>query len=198
MKAIILLFGIFSFYSITAQQTKSQAPKQQQISDSICISKLKLFINKRVDSQNILIQKPEIPNIITHITSCGFKYKYTPGYKDRAFSLIVPQYLIKHSYGFGDHEFFINFDDSDSLERSITVDYDFADHFKNFFFKQIETGKQIVSIKKLNNKTIYLYKNWQVKFCGKIFLDNHLFIFYCTKQIKYENELQNAISKFNW
>jgi hypothetical protein len=171
-----------------------QTNKSFKINDSLCISSINILTFKNINVSHHQVIKKPIKNLLKLIANCGYKYKLPLSYKDSNIKLMVPNYLAKYSLGFGDDVFYISINDLvDSMERVIVINYDFNDDYKKFFFQRGE-GKGKLPVKMLNGQKIYLYRNWEDRYCGTIFLENNIFIQYCTRQFIFEPELQHAIA----
>ncbi|HTE31086.1 MAG TPA: hypothetical protein VK666_11980 [Chryseolinea sp.] len=166
-----------------------------------CITRLNSVKFTNTKDGKLRIAKVRVPDMIRRIKYCSLTYKYPESYRDRSFELTAPGYLGELSYGFGDNDFYYSFNDSndaDSLTTSIVVYYDFDGSYKRFFLDQVDTKKQDAEIKYFGKRKMYLFKNWQKFFCGKLFLSRNTMVFYCTANEDKEKELQQAILTFKW
>ena len=181
-------------------QINSFAQKRSNVDDSCIVSMNSVRFIKSVDGL-IRVEKDSVPDLIRHIQYCSTDYRFPAFYQDRSFNLIIPGYLKMLSYGYGDMSFYYSFNDTndaDLLTTSIVVYYDFDGGYKKFFLNEISTKKQEAEIKFIGNDEIYLFKNWQNFFCGKLFLSGNTFVFYCTSIKDREQDLQKAILSFKW
>jgi hypothetical protein len=156
---------------------------------------------KSIAGEKIIISKKKIPNIISLLKNCLLDFEFPSFYEDREFQLQAPKYLFAVSYGVGANSFYYSFNDSEatgSIATSIVVYYDFDGSSRQFFFNQINSKKQKVTIRKFGSKSMYLYIDWQQNVCGKLFLDRNTYLFYKTANLKLEQQLQNAILTFKW
>jgi len=171
---------------------------EQGVKKSPCIYKSKIFTFKHVDSLYIKASYKGFKDLIPHIVSCHPDYEYSKSYKDLPYQLKLPNNLNKWSFGFGNRLFNISLDSYDETETSIVIYYDFKNENKEFFFSQIEKGKEEKKTINLNNKEIFLFKNWQNKFSGKVFYSNNIYVAYYTKDKRLEELLRNCITSFEY
>jgi len=96
---------------------------------------------------------------------------------------------------FSDKGFYIslNSGEGDDPETSIVIYYDFDDNMKNYYFSQIAKGKEKKNIVHINSLDIYKTINWQVKFEGKVFLNNSMVIAYYTRDQKVRKRFKNVL-----
>jgi hypothetical protein len=137
-------------------------------------------------------------DLIPHLLGCTQDFQFIKSYNDSAYIINVPDNFNYWSIGYGNHNFYYKFSDTrdTSSETSIVIYYDFEDKKKTHFLKQIEEGKKEKKVVIENKEEIYLFKNWQKKYSGKIFYDNHLSISYFTKDKSKEVLLQRCIASF--
>jgi hypothetical protein len=196
MYKLLVIFILFH-----PEPTAAQNNEKGDRNDS-CIVSINILSYKVIDSSTCLIGKLPVKDLIKKVEDCGNGYKYISEYRDKAFEFRAPRYLKNRFFTFGDNNFTINFYDTASVDNStdrvVAVYYDFDSSYKKFFLNQIATGKQKTVIKKIAEKKLYLFTNWENKFCGKLFLENNTFIFYCTRDKKFEKELQKSILSFRW
>lgn len=108
-----------------------------RVSIAQCIYEMDLFAFQEIDAVYKLVKKKAIENIIDHILNCKAGFQYVTTYKDKPFKLTIPKYLGKYSFGSGDNNFYISFDDfAGVLDRSIVVYYDFKNEHKEFFLRK--------------------------------------------------------------
>jgi hypothetical protein len=69
---------------------------------------------------------------------------------------------------------------------------------KEYYFSQIEKGKEKKEIIKENDLEIYKTINWQGKFEGKVFLDNSIVVAYYTRDERLQERLQKCITSFKY
>jgi hypothetical protein len=164
-----------------------------------CIIKQKVFTINKMDKNYSLVEYKGFENIINSIVSCkgAFSFPYT--YEDPPYELKVLTELTDRSTGMGVDLFdycFMKMDDS--METSIVIYYDFKDRNKNHFFEEVNSGKEKTKLVKVNGKNVYLFKNWQKKYSGKVFYKNHLFVAYYTKDKSLEKKLRKCIASFKY
>lgn len=192
LKAFLFIF-LFSNTLLYAQE--------KTFNIDSCIVSLNTISISNKSNGVIKITKKRVVDIITAIKNCKSDYSFPSFYEDRKFELFAPNFIKKVSYGYGDNNFYYSFNDSnnnDSLTCSIVVYYDFDGSYKKFFLGDAEMKKQKVVIKTFGKRTMYLFKNWQEFYCGKLFLDKNTFIFYATSNKKLEGLLQKSILTFKW
>lgn len=180
--------------------TSSFAQQNVNKEDS-CITSIKSVRFNKIENGNIKILKDSVPAFINHIKYCSPIYKYPESYQDHSFELIVPQFLNKLSYGYGDNNFYYSFNDSndnDSLTTSIVIYYDFNGVLKNFYNSQIKEGSRKINIVKKNGINVYKTDYDPDKFEGKIFVSNSIIIMYYTKDEMKEDQLVKCLLSFRF
>lgn len=186
--------------SITYQRA-DKIPKDYGVNTASCIVKDRyLFALSQIDNATQLATYKGFDDLIPYIVSCNNGYEYAQKYHDPPYSLEIPNSIHKWSFGFGNKNFYISFnsDDSDTSETSIVIYYDFDNEMKDYYFSQIQKGKEKKEIVKQNNLDIYKTINWQGKYEGKVFLNNSIVIAYYTKDKKFEEKLQQCITSFKY
>jgi hypothetical protein len=182
-------------------QRADKMPKDYGVNTASCIVEDKhLFVFSQIDSTIQLAVYKGFDDLIPYIVSCNAGYEYVQKYHDPPYSLEIPTSIHKWSFGFGNKSFYISFnsDDSDSSETSIVIYYDFDNEMKNYYFSQIQKGKEKKEIVRQNNLDIYKTTNWQGKYEGKVFLDNSLVVAYYTRDEMFEEKLQKCITSFKF
>lgn len=186
--------------SVTYQRA-DKIPKDYGVNTASCIVKDRhLFTLNQLDNSTQLAVYRGFNDLIPYIVSCNNGYEYAQKYYDPSYSLEIPNTIHKWSFGFGNKSFYISFnsDDSDTSETSIVIYYDFDNELKDYYFSQIQKGKEKKEIVKQNGLDIYKTINWQGKYEGKVFLDNSLVIAYYTKDDKFQQKLQKCITSFKY
>jgi hypothetical protein len=196
MYRLPILLILFHSFTATAQKNESPSGKDS------CIVLLDIFSNKSIDSSNMRIEKAPVKDLIKRIKDCGNGYKYDSGYQDKAFEISVPKYLKNRYYTFGDYNFCFNFYDTaskdNSTDRAIVVYYDFDSSYRRFLLNEIAAGRRTVIADKATGREMYLNVDVDDKFCGQLFSENNTIIFYCTRDKRFEQELQRSILNFRW
>ena len=139
-------------------------------------------------------------DLIPHIVSCHSGYEYIQKYYDPSYSIEIPSSILSWSFGFGNKDFYISLDsdEKDSSETSIVIYYDFGNEMKEFYFSEIQKGKEKKDVVKRNNHDIYKGRNWQGKYEGKVFLDNSMVVAYYTRDETIQEKLQQCITTFKY
>jgi hypothetical protein len=166
-----------------------------------CITRDPKLSYEKLDSNLIRVKKEASPKFVQQVRECGTGFLYQGDYSDHSFEMIVPLYFLRKGFpmvnsevGFSENHFNFHFTDGDTVhQRSIDIFYDFEGVNKDFFLRN---GN--VSAKKVGNKTIYLYRNWQSKYCEGVFLENNVILYYCSVEQAYCQELEEAILSFKW
>jgi hypothetical protein len=182
-------------------QKADKIPKDYGVNTTNCIVKDRhLFLLTQIDSATQLAVYKGFDDLIPSIVSCNNGYEYTQKYHDPPYSLKIPSSIHKWTFGFGNKKFYISFDseDSDTSETSVVIYYDFDNEMKEYYFSQIEKGKEKKQIIKENDIDIYNTINWQGKFEGKVFLDNSIVLAYYTRNEKLQEKLQKCITSFKY
>ena len=190
-------FPLWSLLTLLALSAFSQRSKVIDPKDS-CIATLDVVHFEKLNATSVLIQKSPVRDLLKYIRNCKNSFKYATSYTDRGFELTVPGYLQALSFGFGDYTYSISLIDTEGLNRTITIDYDFDEHYRQFFFGEIKKGTQQATTQWIGDKEYWFFKNWEGRYAGRIFLDSTTFITYYTKDPAYEKELQQAIASFVW
>ena len=196
---LLLIFyscGPFQFKAYS-QDTALRTYGGKRIDSSTCIFHIRVAQIISIDSLHSKIKKPKIERLINYLSSCDSKYVFDSTFQDKKFELVIPKYFFKVTYELGNQHFAIVLWDSTS-ERTIDFTYDLDDSYKNYFLKNDKAGFKKSGTVKLNGQTIYRFTNYDDRYAGTIFVNNHLEISYFTKSKVYERELQEIISKFNW
>lgn len=189
------------FQRIVTYQRAEKVSKDYGVNTASCIVEDRsLFSFKQIDKTIQLVTYKGFEDLIPYIMSCNNGYEYTQKYHDPSYDLTIPSSLHKWSFGFGNKNFYISFnsEDTDTSETSIVVYYDFDNEMKDYYFSQIEKGKEKKDIVKQNNLDIYKTINWQGKYEGKVFLDNSIIIAYYTRDKKFQETLQKYIASFKY
>jgi len=193
MKVLIFLLLITTHAKSLAQQIINK--------EDSCITSIKSVRFNEMENGDIKISKDRVPDLIKYIKNCSLIYKYPESYQDHSFELVVPQFLKKISYGYGDNNFYYSFNDSnndDSLTTSIVIYYDFNDELKNFYNSQIKKGSQKINIIKKDGVDMYKTDYDPEKFEGKLVMNNSIIIMYYTKDEKKEDQLIKCLLSFRF
>jgi hypothetical protein len=184
---VLLTFSITSAFPQNGQVIETN--------DNCVISK---FIHFRgLDSSHLRIQKVPIPDLLARI-SCHNSYHYPARFTDQEFELTVPRYLNRTSFQFGDNEFGIRFDDTSYLKGTIVIEYDFDGHYKPFFLQHINDPEREATKKLIDGRQLWIFRNWDDQYAGRIFLSDNVYISYYTKAVSLLPELQKALVSFKW
>ena len=186
--------------SVTYQRA-DKIPKDYGVNTATCIARDRyLFSFKPIDSSIQLAEYKGFDDLIPYIVSCNHGYEYVQKYHDPPYSLVIPASIHKRSFGFGNKQFYISFnsDDSDKSETSIVIYYDFDNEMKDYYFSQIQKGKEKKDIIKQNNLDVYKTINWQGKYEGKVFLENSIVVAYYTRDPNLQDKLQKCITSFRY
>jgi hypothetical protein len=186
--------------SVTYQRAE-KIPKDYGVNSASCIVEDRhLFTLNQVDNATQLAAYKGFDDLIPYIVSCNNGYEYVQKYHDSPYSLEIPSSIHKWSFGFGNKSFYISFnsEDSDTSETSIVIYYDFDNKMKDYYFSQIQKGKEKKELIKQNSLDIYKTMNWQGKYEGKVFLDNSIVVAYYTRDKKFQEKLQKCIASFKY
>jgi len=186
--------------SVTYQRADN-IPEGYGVNTATCIVKDRaLFSFKQIDNTTQLAVYKGFDDLIPFIVSCHNEYEYVQKYHDPSYSLAIPSSIHRWSFGFGNKKFYISFnsEDSDTSETFIVIYYDFDNTMKDYYFSQLQKGKEKKDIVKQNNLDIYKTINWEGKYEGKIFLDNSIVIAYYTRDEKFQDKLQRCIASFKY
>ena len=148
-------------------------------------------------SSYLLIHKRPVNNLFHYIQNCKFPFRPRGTFVDSGFDFIIPRSLTHIIYTNGDNNFAFRFDDAGN-HTTIEIFYDFDGSYKQSFLNSVKSGKQAATAIELEGKICWLYKNWQGRSVGSIFLENNTLISYYTDNLGLENELCQTIVKFRW
>lgn len=165
-----------------------------------CVLSSRPFSYAPVDNSTQLATYAGFADLVPHLLGCSSEYEFAKRYYDPSYTIKLPASLKKLSIGYGTRNFYysLNTEESDKDETSIVIYYDFADEMKDRFFSRNKKENKNPEIVTVNGRNVYLGKNWQNKFEGKIFLENHLVIAYYTFNSKLENQLRDCIASFKY
>ena len=186
--------------SVTYQRS-DKIPQNYGVNTASCIVEDRnLFSFNQIDNATQLAVYKGFEDLIPSIVSCNNGYEYSQKYHDPSYSLSIPSSIRKWSFGFGNKSFYISFnsEDSDTSETSIVIYYDFNNEMKDYYFSQIQKGKEKKEVVNQNNLDIYKTINWQGKYEGKVFLDNSIVVAYYTRDAKFQEKLQKCITSFKY
>jgi hypothetical protein len=189
------------FQRTVIYQRSDKIPAGYGIASANCVSDYRdLFSLKKIDKTTQLAVYKGFDDLVPHIVSCGNGFEYAQKLHDPSYSLIIPATIHKWSFGFGNKDFYISFDSEpgNKSEASIVIYYDFDNEMKDYYFSQIEKGKEQKQIVKCNNIDVYKTLNWQGKYEGKIFLDKSIVVAYYTRDKNLEEKLQQCITSFKY
>jgi hypothetical protein len=88
--------------------------------------------------------------------------------------------------------------DTSSIDRAIVFSYNLDDSYQKHFLTHNNMGFKKIGKIKLNDQIIHRFINWDGRNAGTIFTSNHMHVSYFTKSRKFEAELEEVISRFNW
>lgn len=189
------------FKRTVVYQRADKISKNYGVSTASCIvNDRHLFSLSYVDSVTQLAAYKGFDDLIPYIVGCNNGYEYVQKYHDPPYSLEIPSSIHNWSFGFGNKNFYIslNSEDNDTSETSIVIYYDFDNEMKNYYFSQIQKGKEKREVITQNSLAIYKTINWQGKFEGKVFLDNSIVVAYYTRDKKIQEKLQKCITSFKY
>jgi len=171
-----------------------------QSSRDSCITRLKIYTYKPVDSSTNLISKKAVANFMKRINDC-LSEKYPYEQEDKAFEIWAPTYLTEHGCWFGKYSFAFQLKDTSFMYatlRRIEIHYDFKGEERKFFQNLIDRGQQKIQWQEIEGRKIQLYKSSDGLFNGRLDLDNNTFIMFSTGNKNYQEELIRSILTFKW
>jgi hypothetical protein len=194
----VALIVLVSLYGYSCGQGLSGAPPAKANADTGACAQLMHHVKlRKADALHTVVEKTKIPKLITYLHTCQPEYSFADQYADRDFNLTVPGYLVRIYYEYSDQNYGITVRDEKN-ERSIQFSYDFDDSYRQFFVTHGGENLQKIDSLQLNGQIVHRFINSVGEHVGVVFSSNHLNIFYFTKSEKFEQELETAISKFNW
>lgn len=186
--------------SLTFTNSKFIDKENYGVKTDTCLFEIQIITFEELDSTFQTAIYKGFDDLIPHLMGCTQEYKFVKNYHDPPYQINLPMDFNSWSYGYGDDNFYISLENrEDSLtETSIVIYYDFTDRSKNHYFSQIESGKEEKNLISFNGKDLYLFTNWQKKYSGKIFYDNHIYIGYYTQDKSKEETLRECIASFKY
>ena len=67
---------------------------------------------------------------------------------------------------------------------------------KNLFLRKLLLGKRQVIIDPVSGRKIYPFVNYNDNYAANVFMENHIVVFYYTKEKQFEEELRRSILSF--
>lgn len=165
-----------------------------------CIVEMEIFTFEEMDSFFRKFHYIGFDDLIPHLVGCTREFNFVHKYPDPAYEILLPKDFDTWSFGYGNENFYISFRSrNDTItETSIDIYYDFIDSDKNYYFSKIEKGEEEKNLTSFQGKDLYLFKNWQKKFSGEIFYDNHICLAYYTRDKSKEEMLKQCIASFKY
>jgi pimeloyl-ACP methyl ester carboxylesterase len=146
---------------------------------------------KAGDEGYIKFVKAKVDSLTTILHRCSERYAFPAGYKDHAFEITVPANFSHLSWEYGDNHLGLCFNDS-GYKAAIVVHYDFDGSIRAGKDKD-EEGKTVC-----NGRDIFLFRNWDDKFAGKVYLDHHIVVAYYIPDRRSEKMMQKSITSFRF
>lgn len=165
-----------------------------------CISEIEIIKFNSLDSMLQIAHYRGFDDLIPHILGCIQEYKLVEHYYDAPYQIKLPADFNSWTFWYGDDHFTIslkNRNDS-STKTTIEIYYDFSDKYKDHYFSQIESGKEVKNMIPYDNKELYLFTSWQKMHAGKIFYNSHIYIAYYTFDESKEEILRECIASFRY
>ncbi len=170
-----------------------------------CLRKLNIFSYKQLDSTTQLVEKRAVTKLSEKMNNClssGDHIKFDPSYRDSAFEVITPVFLKKSSFSFGETFMIMSLLDSsigfDYPNAAIWVYYDFSGIWEKIFQSQYTQGQIKTIIKDVEGRKLYLYKDLEGRYAGRINLGNNRIIMFTTRDRQHEKVLEEALLTFKW
>jgi hypothetical protein len=132
-----------------------------------------------------------VDSLTTILHRCSERYAFPAGYKDHAFEITVPANFSHLSWEYGDNHLGLCFNDS-GYKAAVVVNYDFDGSIRGGKDKD-EEGKTVC-----NGKDIFLFRNRDDRFAGKVYLDHHIVVAYYIPDRSSEKMMQKAITSFRF
>lgn len=186
--------------SVTFTKSKFIDIDNYGVRTDTCLFEMKIIDFEELDSTFQTSSYRGFDDLIPHLVGCTQEFKFVSKFNDPPYELRLPSDFNSWSFGYGDDNFYISFaNNNDSItETSIVIYYDFVDNNKNYYFSQIDKGKEVKNMISFEGKDLYLFKNYQKKSSGKIFFDNHMYVAYYTHDKTKEEVLRKCIASFRY
>lgn len=160
-----------------------------------CYFSLDSWKAESIDSVFTWMHKKAYNDIIPFLYNCNSDCIFTKAYPDPAYKFKLPSRATKISYGVRNNNLYINFTDEEVT--NITIHYNFKGDNKGSFFENLKANDKCDSVI-IEDKKIYLFKNWQEKLAGEYFINNVLSISYYTTKAEDEGILRECITSFTF
>lgn len=177
---------------------------QAESKDS-CLTKLNIFSYRQLDSATQLVEKRLVTNLSEKMKSClssSTNIKFDPDYRDSAFEMIIPVFLKRSTFSFGETFMIMTLIDSsvgfNYPNAAIWVYYDFSGTWEKVFQSQYTRGDIKTMIKDVDGKKLHLYNDLEGRYAGRINLGNNRIIMFTTRDRQHEKALEQALLTFKW